>query len=237
MSLRRKTLAIIGVTFVGLIVLLYVAARLILLDSFDKLERRDAARSVERVQSALADELFNLDTSVGDWALWDETYTFIQGANEEYIQTNLPDSALVTLRVNLMLFITPAGQIFYSKAVDLQTEQAISMPGGLQKDWPADDPLLRHANPESHITGILLVAEGPILVASRPIVTSQHEGPIRGTLIMGRFLNATEVARLTKLTHLPLVVRRLNDSQLPVDFQAARAAVSPAVPIYVQPLT
>jgi len=50
-----------------------------------------------------------------------------------------------------------------------------------------------------------------MLVSSRPIITSQYQGPIRGALIMGRYLGREEIARLGELTHLPLQILSTND--------------------------
>jgi len=90
-------------------------------------------------------------------------------------------------------------------------------------------------------TGIILLPEGPMLVASRPILTSEEEGPIRGTMIMGRYLNPARVERLAEITHLSLTMRRFDDAQMPPDFQAARSFLSTPFPkevsVFIQPLS
>ena len=51
-----------------------------------------------------------------------------------------------------------------------------------------------------------------MLVASRPVLTTAGKGPIRGSLIMGRYLDAAEVKRLGERTHLSVALLRVNDS-------------------------
>ena len=53
-----------------------------------------------------------------------------------------------------------------------------------------DSPLIQHAETDTGTAGILLLPEGPLLVASQPILNSQGEGPIHGTLIMARYFDA-----------------------------------------------
>ncbi len=240
MKLRKRTLIAIGVTFACLVLMLYLVSRVILLGSFAELEEQYARRDVERVLSALSDELAALDTMVFDWAAWDDTYTFIEDANEEYIVSNLVDETFTSPRLNLMLFINSSGQIVFGKGFDLDNEEEISVPQSLQEHL-TDDALLRHPDTESSIAGIVLLPEGPLLVASRPILTSEEEGPLRGTMIMGRYLDSAEVERLAEITHVSLSVRRSDDEQMPPDFQAARAAISPSFPqeasVFVQPLS
>lgn len=184
MKLRKKTLIIIGTIFVVMIVVLYISSRILLLGSFAELEERNTRGNVERVLSALSDELSSLDATTADWAAWDDTYAFIEDGNEEYVESNLVDETLTTLRLHLMLFTNSSGQTIFAKAVDSNGEEEMPVPQTLQEHLATDNFLLRLPDTESRITGIVLLPEGPMLVASRPILTSEEEGPIRGALIM-----------------------------------------------------
>jgi len=237
MKLRKKAPIIIGVTFVVMIVFLYTTWRIVLLGSFTKLEEQNTRRNVERALSALSNELSTLDATGWDWAAWDDTYAFIEDANKDYIESNLVDETLTGLRTNLMLFINLSGQIIFGKGFDLDEEEEIPIPQSLQEHLSPDNFLLRHPDTESSVTGILPLPEGPMLIGSWPILTSEDEGPIRGTLIMGRYLDEAKIKRLAKITHLSLTVRRFDDSQMPLDFQAVASSVSEETPILVRPLS
>src|SRR5687768_2090293 len=117
MTLRTKTLIIIGVTLVGLIVLLYLISQTILLGSYAQLEEQGVRQNVERVQAALLDKLATLNRTAGDWAPWDDTYAFVEDQNEQYIENNLPGSTLPNLKLNFMLFINTSDQLVFGKAV------------------------------------------------------------------------------------------------------------------------
>jgi len=236
MTLRRKTLFIIGATFYGVIILLFFISRNILLESFVELEKQNTYQNTERVLSTLSREVSHLETTTGDWAAWDDTYAFIEDANTEYIESNLIDGTFIELRLNLMMFIDSSGQTVFGKAFDLNNEEAVLVPQSLQGHLAIGDILLTHPDTESSISGVVLLPEGPMLIASRPILTSEDEGPIRGTLVMGRYLDATEMERLAELTHLSLIMHRFTDAQIPPDFQAVRASLSEETPILVRPL-
>ncbi|GAI85055.1 unnamed protein product [marine sediment metagenome] len=66
MTLRRKTLLFICMTFVILIGVLQVISENILLDSFAKLEEQNTSQNVERVLNALSNELSSLVTTTSD---------------------------------------------------------------------------------------------------------------------------------------------------------------------------
>jgi CheY-like chemotaxis protein len=216
MTLRSKALIIIGATLAGLLGVLYLVSRMVLLGSFAKLEEQDTRRNVDRVLSALADDLATLDHNCKDSATWDKSYAFIESGNPEFIRSDIgygPFSNLAQRRLNLLLYIDASGRIVFGEGFDLKAQKEEPIPKGLRKHLLTNGTLLRHTTPESGVAGIVLIAEGPMLVASRPILTTQGQGPIRGSLLMGRYLDLAEVERLSQKTHLSLSVLRFEDSQ------------------------
>ena len=91
-------------------------------------------------------------------------------------------------------------------------------------------------NIDSAVKGIVLLPEGPMLVASRPILTSEDQGPIRGSLIMGRYLGSEEIQRLAETTLLTLQVFQLDDPHLPAEFLDVRSNLLSGEAVVVQPL-
>jgi PAS domain S-box-containing protein len=236
MTLRNKTLIIITVTLAGLIGLLYFISQTILLSSFAELEDQGVRQNVERVSAALQDELTNLDSTAGDWAHWDETYAFVQDRNEEYIENNLMDSTLTNLNLNFMLFFDTSNRLVFGKAVDLQSGSAVDVPQNLQDYLISNKQILHHANLEDRLTGIIPLPEAPFLFASWPILTNNSEGPVHGALVLGRYLNAAEIESLAEATRLSFSIRSFDEPQLPLDYQAARAALTKDSSIFVRPL-
>ena len=226
MTLRTKTLLISVAIPVGLIALLFFISNLILDSSVAEEEQQSVNQSVGRAAGVLNYEISDLDTIAGDWASWDDTYAFIEDRNQDYVSSNLVDSTFISLRINLMLFFHSSGRLVYAKAFDLDDQKEIPVPTSLVEQLTADNPLLQHPDLQSKVKGILLLPESPLLVASYPILTSQGEGPIRGTLIVGRFLNDTEKALLTQLTQSPVQVYRLNDAGLPPGLESLTASNS-----------
>jgi signal transduction histidine kinase len=222
MRIRSKTLLIISATLIGLLVILYVVSQYNLVRSFANLEQQDTRREVERALSALSSSLDALDGIVYDWAAWDNTYNFIQDQNETYVSNNLVDSTFTGLWINYLLYFDADGELVRGKGFDLETGTEMPVPAGLKSQLAPDSILLQHDTVESHIAGLLALPEAPLIVAARPIITSNEEGPIRGTLIMGRYFDEAEVERLGQTIFLSLTIHRYNDINLPADFQAAR---------------
>jgi signal transduction histidine kinase len=237
MSLGMKTLLIVSVILACLIAASYVISSTILLNGFTELEREETQEDIRRVQDVLAEDLTGLNRTLSGWAANDETYAFVEDANPEYVNNKLRDLALRDLHLNLIAFVRSSGRVMFEKAIDLDTGQAVPIPPDLGAHLAPSSPLLKRANAEGSLTGLLLLSDNPMLVAAQPILTSEKAGPIRGTLIIGYYLNATEVARLSRVTHVTVNLYRLDDIQLSASLQAVRAQMSKGEPVVVQPLS
>jgi sigma-B regulation protein RsbU (phosphoserine phosphatase) len=223
-------------TLVGMVGVLYMAASAILLGSIRDAEKREAQQSVKGVLSLLEQTQEDFGVRFADWSAWDEAYTFVQDANKDYLEVNLVPEVLANLKVNVMLFINTSGRIVYGTGFDLNNKAYKPVPEQLRVRLSPNDLLLQHASLTSKHTGILLLPEGPMLITSQPIVTSKVEGPIRGTLIVSRNLDAIAIERLAKIARLPLTLYRVDDTQMPADFQVMRSALSKTNSILVRPL-
>ncbi|MCX8153359.1 MAG: ATP-binding protein [Candidatus Bathyarchaeota archaeon] len=237
MNLRRKTMIAMTITPTIIITVMFVGAKLILLDNFAEIEKQVAATNVKRGLSALANMLSELDNTARDWAAWDDTYFFIQDANEQYKESNLVDETFANLEVNLMVFINTKGQIIYSEAFNLSSSTKMPVPQEFLTLLSSNGFLWNHTSAESGITGIVHLTNVPLLIASHPIVTSQHEGPIRGALIIGRFLDSKAIEKLADAVLLPLSIHYFNTSTAKINFQSLYStSFLGDVPVFAQPI-
>jgi diguanylate cyclase (GGDEF)-like protein/PAS domain S-box-containing protein len=236
MTLRNKTMLIVGGTLVALLIIMYITSRFIVLHSFAGLERDISERNVHRVLDSLSAGISTLDGKAGDWASWDESQVFVSNKNYEFIRRNATDNAFSELKLNVMLFMNLSGQLVFAKAFDLQDAKEMPVPAGIRRYISPGSPLLRHSDVGSSVTGIIVLPEGPMMVASRPILTSEGKGPIRGTLIFGRYLDKQEIRRLAEITHLSLTIQLLDNPALPSDFQAARSYLSGEKSVIIHPV-
>lgn len=172
-----------------------------------------------------------------DWSAWDDTYKFIEDANKNYIKSNLLPASLATLKVNLAIYIQPSGRIVFGTGFDFIRRKKTPIPEALRSHISPQHLLLQHPNPDSSVVGFVLLPEGPMLISSQPIVTSQVKGPIKGTLIFGRFLDADAIEKLSKSNRLHLTVHPLNKTKLPPDFQAVRDELTVRDSIVIRPLS
>ena len=236
MELRWKTFAIIGVAVISLVGIMVVVTRTMMMENAAEMEQKTTRQSINLVLNALSNELDTLNATTQDYAAWDDTYAFIQDGNPNYVDLNLMDATFANLRLNIMLFVNNSGQVLFGKAYDLNNGTEIPVPQSLLSQVATNPLILRRDSMKTPVVGTILLPEGPLLIASSPILHSNQQGPVQGTLITGRFLDSTELAFLLKTTQLPLVVQVISDSLISSDFQTANQSLSRESPIFVRPL-
>ena len=236
MSLRGKTLLIVGATLLGLCAVLFVIARLTVLQRFAGLEENEVRQHLDRVSNAITNEYDLLSTVARDDSQWDEGYRFVQQPSPSWGETNFPNSTLSALRINLLAFLNNAGEPVHAREFNPETGSQVPA------EWEMLQPLLpltkmARAAGNHGVGGIVLLPSGPMLVAAWPVLTSTGRGPIAGTLLMGRNLDSPELKRLSWTTSLHFDIFPLSGAHLPRDLANARSHLSPAHPVFVAPLS
>lgn len=214
MSLRQRTLLLTSIILLSLIAVLSASLSSILLSSFARLEEKSTRRNVRRVKEALQEETTELSNLTEDWAAWNDTYEFIEDRNEDFFQGNLTATTFTNLQINYLLLFDRKGQRIYGEGYDFTQEKELPLSLSLIKNITANSIFVQHNNPQDSSEGILILEEGLLLISSHPILTSDNEGPVRGSLIMGQYLNEEKIQSLEQRTQLSLSLHPLNDPKL-----------------------
>ena len=235
MTLRKKTLSIVSLILVSLLAVLYASSATIVLRGFARVEEDDTRKNVQRVLDAYADEVAKLDITAGDWATWDATYAFIEDHNQQYIDENVSEATTARLGLSVLIYLDRAGQLVISQGFDADSGKATPLPASLLPHLNLSDQLLQARDGNGGVTGVIMLPEGPLMVAARPILTSDGSGPSRGTLIMGHYLDAKLVAQIGRRTHVDLSVHLADATSLPDDIQQIRTSLFGSAAPVVQP--
>jgi PAS domain S-box-containing protein len=177
-------------------------------------EESASIKGVNQAMGAINERIDSLDATAHDWSLWDDTYQFVQDRNEEYIRGNLTTNALEILGVNFMIFVGTGGGIVYQTAVDLAKSEGTAVPASLDELVYENEELWNFADTDGGLRGMLRIPEGLVMLASSPIGTSLGEGPVRGALIIGRYVDSAEIERMSSTTNLDLNIEAPRQSEM-----------------------
>ena len=214
MRLNTKIILIMALSGVFLITILCTVAGIIFYKGFANIENANAQKEVERILQILRNEEQYLDTTAGDYAGWDDTYAFVQDGNQSYIKANLIDSTFSQQKLNLFILLNSSGRMVLGTGFDLKQNKKIPIYKALKRHLSSDSPLTRHLNTQSIVSGLLLLPEGPMMISSRPILTSEYKGPIQGTLIMGRLIDDRVIRKLMDLSKSSIIMKPLDENKL-----------------------
>lgn len=237
MSLRQRTLLLIGGSGILLTFALYIILSNVFYKSFQKLEYDYVESEVLSVLDAFSGVLDELKSKSADWSVWDDIYDFVQTKDPKFLKSNLTSNSYMNLKLNHIVIVNNKGEFIYRGAHDLLEDKDVSFPQSLERVLRPDSPLLKHSDVDSIQAGIVVLPEGLLLLVSRPILTSLKQGPIRGSIVFGRFLSDKQIQQLSKMTQHVLSAQRYDNRNLPADFEAARTKITPNQPVFIQPIT
>ena len=187
MSLRSQIASLLIVLSIAFVVTTYAVQVLVVMPAFADLEQQSAQRDVDRCVNAVQRDIEGLSNMANDWASWDDTYQYVQDHNETFAKANLMDESFASAHINLICIIDSNQEIVWGESRDMETLEAINAPDLFTMLRDKSNPVTTHRNIDDAHAGVLLTSQGPILLASRPIITSKREGPIRGSMVMGRY--------------------------------------------------
>lgn len=211
-SLLAKALWLAVSGFALLCIALYGSAHFILTRSFNLLEHRLLVQDVERAVNSLQAEVRALDSITQEWATWDDMYSFVESRDPKFQESNMTADWFARSRANVLLVVNASGQMVYSQGFDVDTSRMKAASPSVLHALEANPGLVKHGSAEKVNMGVLLLPEGPMLLASRPILTGKGEGPARGSVLIGRYLAGPQLKRLCETTRLTLDVRAATTS-------------------------
>jgi signal transduction histidine kinase len=188
--------------------------RYVVYPGFKTIEEQRAKDNISRCIDAIGRELYHVGVLATDWATWDDTYAFIVNSNEEYRASNLTYESFEGNRIDIIFYLNNDHQNIYSHRFDLDQEDESSVLANENSCKAIRRSLEQFIWSEDRLDGILETSFGILLVSSRPILTSQAEGPSRGRLIMGRFLDEAMLELLREQTKINFEVTMIDSSFL-----------------------
>jgi two-component system NtrC family sensor kinase len=217
MSLRKQTAVLLIGLSLAFVISTYAVQVLVVMPAFAELELQGARRDVDRCFDAIKSELEEIDNTANDWGSWDDLYQYVEDQNEKFAKANLTDESFSNTHKNLICILDTKRRVVWGQAHDMVTLESIEVPdlfAILQED---ESPITTHENIDDARQGILLTSRGAIMVASRPILSTKREGPIRGSVVMGRFLSEQEVSGLSARTHVSLDAWTVTQADIPAE--------------------
>jgi PAS domain S-box-containing protein len=217
MNLRNRALLILGLTFFVFFIIIAAVSLSVTLSGLDRIEYQAMGDSMKQVHSAINAEAASLLITTHDWAWWDDMAEFSVNHNAGFLERNANTDSMATLRIHYLIILDNDGNVLYGRALSPDFRSNMSVPDDIMAIIRNTPTLMTHAETSPGIAGLFMSSQGPIVLASAPILHSDQSGPVSGTVIMGRYLEYGPLQRITDMTGY----------QLTIDWQGKEAAGIP----------
>jgi diguanylate cyclase (GGDEF)-like protein/PAS domain S-box-containing protein len=220
-TLRTKTLSIVGVAIAGLLAVIYLVSNLILVRSYHRIEQQDAMEGAERLHEAVMDAPSRVAATLRNWTDSDGAYRYLSFGDVSFLR-NFQAPSLKDARVSFVLIAGRDGLSRYEAAYDAKSGRITVLPGNCRKFMLS--AIGRFAGLSR--CGIVVCPDGPVMIASRPILKPGSGRDPCGTVIIGRALDDIAVRGLSEVVHAPVSVSRLGGPSANSDSEAVGAVLS-----------
>lgn len=236
MSLKKKIIIFFSLLTLFLVVLDYGIQMLVIFPTYLELEQSEAKQNLQRIRESIESEIAHLDEISNGYAAFDDTYRYMESKDGQYVSTNLTIGSFISYKVNLIYICNTVGDLIWEGSYDLLTNTKIHIDNIL-----ADPDIKRNLLSSPHDPlqpgisfrkGVINTAHGLLMLASRPILTSNSDGPSRGYFITGKFLDKTLISHLINQTRLNFEIISFYEKKSHHKYEAVNLNLTQESPYY-----
>jgi PAS domain S-box-containing protein len=207
MTLRRKLVtAAIIITFFT-ILSVSIITQFIFLDQARDFEEEITGQELRGLALIINERIRSEEIAAAGWSNRDDTYEFVQDGNEDFIRSSLGNQTFLLGKLNIMLFLNESGDIAYGNAFDPDDGTVTGIPEDFKMSLIDHGILYNDISDLKSSVGILVLNESVMLVSAYPIHTGTGEGPAKGVLIRGTYIDPEELAEETGSNAVSFTIR------------------------------
>ena len=200
-GINKKILIILILYFAVIGLLFTTVLNNIYFKSFEDLEKIDMEKNIDRVKNEIDYRRNKLNSDVSNWAILDGADLFDKGLNENYIEKNLTDETLDSLKVDIIMLSDDSGMMFYGKQKDFKTGNIKEIDKVVSEDF-IQSGILENKDSEMVFNDILIIDGSPVLIGAHPILKGDQSGLVNGSLIFGRILSIDKINKTSEKLNL-----------------------------------
>ena len=230
MKLKNKFLVFFGLILIIYIFVFISVEIMVIYPILSTLESSQAIKDSERSTAALNNELAYIQAFTFDWGAWNDTYTFIDDVNKEYIQENLVKETFISNSLCIIFYVDLDGNLKYGnlfltdKLLGTDNPATTNFFKIIKNNYSSFIHDKSQLEPKS---GLLYIKDiGPVMICASPILTSEDKGPCKGTLIMGKLLNDKAIKGISRATQVDFTLSDLTSDNSDIISKTKKATDS-----------
>lgn len=220
MNQRLTVFFLCNIALFLVLLLISTGIRCPVLNRFALLEQSMMQQQLSRIASGLTGELERLDAKARSEATWGEMYTYMVERNSYFYSDNFTYAGLSPAHINVFGILDKKGNPIHLDWLNSNTHQLESLISNQRVNLLSNKTLQLLVNTHgttlsnSRNMGFVMTPRGVLLVATRPILTSNAYGPPHGAVLVGRILNKSLLKLFERHSNLKLKLLNFTDIQL-----------------------
>jgi PAS domain S-box-containing protein len=208
-----------GITSGAIIIFLtifYIYAQRLLYNSYERLEVNELKKEISRFKFLMEEEKKYISLRFSDWSNWDDAYRFVQDGNSQFSTSNLVTPTLISLNVNLIMYLDINKNLVGGQAYDTVSQKGTPELIDNCLIYLQQHPkLFSFSKPNSRQSnvGIVNLNGAKFLLSVAPVIRSDLSGVPKGFFVIARKIDREFVASLARRQNLSLRIYSLEDAQ------------------------
>lgn len=204
MSLRTRVLLILAGMWFAFSLIIYSGSSILLSSRFQKQEQQEVSGSTERALKAFYGLKNAISVLSTDWGQWDDAWEFYVTKSQKFIDGNFQQPTFENAKLNMILFFDPAGNLFYGRNFNLEKRMFVPVPQSILSRIHTENPFPALETGKLDYSGIMKLPEGLLIFTTSPVLQSNGQGPLRGFILMGYYLQPSHIETLSHSLEQPL---------------------------------
>ena len=209
---QTKILFKINLIFIICVVFMLALGTVLLIDVLIKpVEQMESMRilnDISNVKNAMDSKINNLSTLVKVLAISDNSYQFMQDGDKSH----LPETDISNLGVSMMLYLSNDAEVMHGWLTQPDGTVSQTVGDGIRERlsryrtlWIIDD--------DFGFKGIWTLPEGPMMVASYPVMNQGENQAVLGHIVFGQYLDDKTVGDLSNSMNMDISVTTITPKE------------------------
>lgn len=231
LKISTRTQAILAATVFFFVITLFFIANAFIESAYTHIELQQSDANIQLVEDQFRYDAEQLGTKARDWAVWDDTYQYMDNRNPHYIETviNAP-TTYESLQLSGLIYFDSDGNVVASQGYDLKNKTRTNISQGTLTSLSKTLGVLSNTRGGKKKQGIVLLPEGPAIVGMHTILQTNGMGYGHGTLVMLQPFDESRIGSIQARLHLPIKIWRIDRPEPAVTPDLAGLVVADAPP-------
>ena len=224
-SIQVMIIGIMALSFLLIFVMVYSSYSFVMKRSLIQREQDNVINQLSLAEGMLVSSVNHIPSFTRDWSSWDNTFDYVSGDYDEFLDDYLTEYPFQLFRVNFLTILDANNNIVYDNGYDFWEQEFMKDKPDLSSLYKKINPLVMDSFTDGEeldltdttqigVTGFVTHDDNIYYLSSYPVIHSDETGPCVGSFTFGRIIDDTEISFLTSNLNFPFSATSIDKTGL-----------------------